>query len=349
MKCLLLAPSRYPFIRSIPAGMEAMGIEVRMIDYQDFFGIRANSRFNNYTSLPRKLRRLWEDPYVRRTNEEYLRIFREYRPDLVFIYNDQLVQPETIASFKGSARIAFYLGDNPLYTPTNIHNLSILFASDYTVTPDSFWREQLMRMGLDHVVVDHFGMNEALYHPMEPTVAQRAEYAADLVYIGSSSKTNWGYKRARFLDLFTALDLRAYISGSMERWYGEFPALAAKVNEHDRFDAAFNNLVYNCGKLAPVEQVPSLFHGIHVRVFDALGAGILPLCEYSKDFVDEFGDTGAPVIRDYRGAEELARHWIDAESERRTVVDRMRGRAAERYAPRLVIQRLMDSLFPAWH
>lgn len=349
MKCLLLAPSRYPFIRSIPAGMEASGIDVRMVDYQDFFQSRVNSRFNNYTSLPRKLRRLWEDPYVRRANEEYLRIFREYRPELVFIYNDQLVQPETIAAFKGSARIAFYLGDNPLYTPTNIHNLSILFGSDYTITPDSLWKEQLTRMGVRNVVVDHFGMNEALYHPLEITDAQRTEHAADLVYIGSSSKTNWGYKRARFLNLFSGMDLRAYISGSMERWYAEFPALAAKVHAHDRFDAGFNNLVYNCGKLAPVEQVPSLFHGIHVRVFDALGAGILPFCEYSKDFVDEFGDTGAPVIRDYREAEELARHWIAAESERRSVIDRMRARATERYAPHLVIQRLIDRLFPAWH
>ena len=348
MKCLLLAPSRYPFIRSISHGMEALGIEVRTLDYQDFFSARKNAVYNNYTSLPKKLRRYWEEPYVRRANEEYLRIFEEYGPDLVFIYNDQLVQPETIAAFKSKSRVAFYLGDHPLYTPTNIHNLSILFASDYTITPDSFWRTQLMRMGLDNVVVDHFGMNDAMYQPMTVTVEQRALYGADLVYIGSASKTNWGYKRARFLNLFSGLDLRAYISGSMDRWYGEFPALASKIHMHDRFDPGFNNLVYNCGKLAPVEQVPSLFHGIHVRVFDALGAGILPLCEYSKDIEDVFEGIDVPLIHDYREAEALARHWITADQDRASIVERMRVRASERYAPRLVIQRLLTHLFPAW-
>ncbi len=349
MKCLLLAPSRYPFIRSISTGMEALGIDVRTVDYQDFFSPRKNAIYNNYTCLPRKLRRYWEEPYVRQANEEYLRIFKKLGPELVFIYNDQLVQPETITAFKKSARVAFYLGDHPLYTPTNIHNLTILFASDYTITPDSFWREQLMRMGLDNVVVDHFGMNDAMYHPMEVTQEQRTSCGADMVYIGSASKTNWGYKRARFLNLFSGLDLRAYISGSMERWYGEFPALAAKVHVHDRFDAGFNNLVYNSGKLAPVEQVPSLFHGIHVRVFDALGAGILPFCEYSKDIEDVFGGIDLPLIRDYREAEALARHWTDADQARASIVEQMRVRATERYAPRLVIQRLMSHLFPTWH
>lgn len=349
MKCLFLAPSRYPFIRSISAGMEALGIEVVTCDYLDFFGARRNAFYNNYTALPRKLRRFWEEPYVRKANAEYLRVFAGSKPDLVFIYNDQLVQPETIQAFARKARIAFYLGDHPLYTPTNIHNLSILSASNYTITPDSFWREQLMRMGLDQVVVDHFGMNEALYRPMQVTADQRATYGADLVYIGSASKTNWGYKRARFLDLFSGLDLKAFISGPMDRWYAEFPALALKVHAHDRFDAAFNNLVYNCGKLAPVEQVPSLFHGIHVRVFDALGAGILPFCEYSKDLEEVFAGIDIPLIRDYREAEALARHWITADRDRAALVERMRSRAAERYAPRLVIERMMRQLFPTWH
>ncbi len=349
MKCLLLAPSRYPFIRAIGSGLRKNGITVRAVDYQDFFGPRTNARYNNYTSLPRRLRRLWEEPYVRRANEEYLRILSEEKPDLVFIYNDQLVRPGTVRAFQEQARVAFYLGDHPLYTPTNPYNLSILSASSYTITPDSFWREQLMRMGLDNVVVDHFGTDPEVHFPMEVTAAQRAEHGADLMYIGSASKTSWGYKRARFLDLFSGMDLRAWITGPMDRWYDEFPALAAKVRPHGHFDAAFNNLAYNCAKLAPVELVPSLFHGIHVRVFDALGAGALPLCEYSLDLEETFAGTGIPLIRDYREAAELARHWIAADAERAATVARMRAVAAGRYAPELVIRRMLDHIFPAWH
>ncbi|HNA32443.1 MAG TPA: hypothetical protein PL106_04930 [Flavobacteriales bacterium] len=349
MKCLLLAPTRYPFIRSIGAGLHANGLEVVQVDFRDLFGTTTNALNDKYSSLPRRVRRLWEDPYVRRTNQEYLRIFRELKPDLVFIYNDQLLRPETVNAFKEQARVAFYLGDHPLYTPTNPYNLSILSASSCTITPDSFWCEQLTRMGLKNTVVDHFGINPEVHHPVEPTAEQRADLGADLVYIGSASKTNWGYKRARFLDLFSGMDLRAWITGPMDRWYREFPALATKVRPHARFDAAFNNLVYNCAKLAPVELVPSLFHGIHVRVFDVLGAGIMPLCEYSRDLEAVFGETGMPLIRDYREAADLARHWIGADDERKGTVERMRAVAIARYAPELVIRRLLERIFPAWH
>lgn len=349
MKCLLLAPSRYPFVRSIESGLRRNGLDVRVVDYQDLFGPRTNAWYNNYTSLPRRVRRIWEEPYVRRTNEAYLRILAGERPDLVFIYNDQLVLPATVRAFQERAHVAFYLGDHPLYTPTNPHNLSILSASAYTITPDSFWREQLMRMGLEHVVVDHFGADPEVYFPMEVTAEQRAAHGVDLVYIGSASKTNWGYKRARFLDLFSDLDLRAWITGPMDRWYAEFPALAVKVRPHGHFDTAFNNLAYNCAKIAPVELVPSLFHGIHVRVFDALGAGILPLCEYSRDLEEVFAGTGIPLIRDYREAADLARHWIGSDAERADTTKRMRAVAMERFAPELVIRRMLDHIFPAWH
>ncbi len=350
MKCLLLAPLRYPFIGSITAGMEALGMEYKAVDHQDFFSARVNALYNGYTSLPRKVRSLWEQPYVDKTNREYLRIFEEYRPDLVLIYNDQLIQPDTLDAFKTKSKIAFFLGDNPLYTPTNIHNLSILYRSDHTIVPDSMWRSQLMRMGIDNVHFDCFGINEALYHPMEVSSEQRAEFGSDLAYVGSASKTNWGYKRAMFLHLFSDLDLKAYISGSgMERWYPSFPGLAEKIHVHERFDVAFNNLLYNCSKIAPVEQVPSLFHGIHVRVFDALGAGILPLCEESADMERVFVGLDLPMIRDYREAAELAKHWIADDKARQDLVAAMRARANAEHAPVLVIQRMMEHLFPTWH
>ncbi|MBK7410545.1 MAG: hypothetical protein IPJ40_22275 [Saprospirales bacterium] len=100
MKCLLLAPMRYPFIHSIVSGMETQGIELRAVDYQDFFSPRINKRYNNYSALPRKIRKYWEEPYIRKTNESYLQIFREFAPDLVFIYNNQLVEPGLLEEFR---------------------------------------------------------------------------------------------------------------------------------------------------------------------------------------------------------------------------------------------------------
>jgi hypothetical protein len=350
MKCLLLAPLRYPFVAAIRKGLEGAGWEVHAADFPDLNPHYANRLYDTFSSLPRTVRRHWEDPYVQRTNAAYLRTFMRLRPDLVFIYNDQLLLPATVELFAEKARVAFFLGDNPLYTPTNIHNLHILYRAHYIIAPDTLWRDQLRRMGIDTVVFDHFGFDEEVYHPMEPTAADRAALGADLVYIGSGSKTNWGYKRARFLHLFAHMDLKAWISGGgIDRWYPLFPGLEQRVIAHQRFDAGFNNRVYNCGKVAPVELVPSLFHGIHVRVFDTLGAGILPLCEDSADLRTLFAGLDPPMITDYRGAAELAAHWIADDRARADLAGRMRVRVRERFNPSDVIGRLNDQLFPAWH
>lgn len=345
MKCLFLAPLQYPFIQSIIAGLEANGAELQSVDYQSFFSARANARYNNYTTLPMRVRRLWEEPYVRRANAEYLRRFRDMQPDLVFIYNNQLVQPDLLEEFRKKSKIVFMLGDNPLYTPSSIYNLHILFFADYIISPDSMWRDQLTQMGVPNVVFDCFGFNDATYYPMEVSETDRARYQSDLIYVGSASKTNWGYKRMLFLDLFKNLDFHAYISGSMERWHGMFPGAAAKIIPHDRFDAGFNNLVYNCSKIAPVELVPSLFKGIHVRVFDILGSGILPLCEYSADLDAVFEGMEIPTIKNYPQAEEVARFWLSNEPKRTACVQVMRQRVIERYTPEMVIRRMLTNIF----
>lgn len=321
-------------------------MELKCVDYQDFFSPRSNRWYNNYTALPKKIRNIWEEPYVKKANAEYRRVFQEFQPDLVLIYNNQLVLPELLEGFKKKARIAFMLGDNPLYTPTSIYNLHILFYADYVISPDSMWRDQLTQLGVKKVVFDCFGFNSAVYYPMEPSQAEREAYRSDFIYVGSASKTNWGYKRMLFLQLFKNFDLRAYISGGgMERWYPLFPGIEEKIIPHDRFDAGFNNLVYNCSKIAPVEQVPSLFKGIHVRVFDILGAGILPLCEYSEDLSAVFEGMDIPMIKNYQESEEVARFWLDNESKRLACVAAMRERVLQRYTPDMVIQRMTDHLF----
>ena len=347
MKCLLLAPMRYPFVRAIQAGLEGSGFEVIGADFAEFFSRRTNNFVNKFASLPKRVKDHWERPYTKKVNEEYRRLFAEHRPELVFIYNNQLIEPEVLAEFRRKAKVAFVLGDNPLYTRTsNLHNLHILFEADYIISPDSMWRDQLTRMGVKNIHFDCFGYHSGIYHPMEVSAEDLEKYRSDFIYVGSANKSNWGYKRTLFLNLFRDMDLRAYISGKgAERWVDFFPELQGKVLEHNRFDAGFNNLVYNCSKIAPVEQVPSLFHGIHVRAIDALGAGILPLCEYSKDLACLFDGLEVPMIGDYEEGREMARYWLEHEQERQECVARMRKRIEENYEPTMVVGRMMEYVF----
>lgn len=346
MKCLFLAPKRYPFIRSIEAGMKASGLDTLTVDYPDFFSPLINKAIRRFTSLPNKVKSTWEGPYNEKVNRQYLEIYKEYKPDLVLIYNNQLVHPEFLEFIRSKSKIAFILGDNPLYSRTSLTNLHILFLSDYVISPDSLWQEQLVRMGVKNVVLDFLGFSDEVYHPISVSDADRQKYSSEFIFIGNVGKINWGYKRLLFLNLFRDYDLKAYLTGGgIDRWLKYFPELKEKVQPHNRFDSAFNNLAYNCSKIAPMEQVPSLFNGIHARVFDTLGAGILPLCEYSSDMERVFHGIDVPLIRNYNEVPELADYWLKNDLARKAIVERMRARATADYSPTLMVQRMLNHLF----
>ena len=167
MKCLFIASFRYPFMHAIRAGMEKNDIEVKSIDYQDLLNKRESFLTGKFNAMPRKVKLLWEKPLTRRVNQAYIDTFRAFKPDLVFVYNSQLLVPETVNLFRESAKVAFMLGDNPLYTlSSNLYNLTILNLADYIISPDTFWKDQLNMMGIRNIHFDCFGFDDTIYRPM---------------------------------------------------------------------------------------------------------------------------------------------------------------------------------------
>lgn len=347
MKCLFLSASRYSLNNSIIAGLKSRGIDVTMVDYISFFDQSTNKFINKTKGLPKRITNLWMKSYFGRISRCYLKIYNEIRPDLLIVYNNQFLQPDILKIFKEKSKIAFFLGDHPLYTPTANYNLHLLTMADYIITPDSFWKTQLSQMGLKNVVFDMFGFDEEVYHKLIPTEMQIEKHRSDLVYIGSLSKSNWAYKRLMFLDLFRDLDLRVYLNKDQYNnlWREYFPELNDKIFDHKEYDVCFNNAVYNCSRIGPVETVPSIFNGIHVRVIDLLGACVFPLVEYTKDFDMVFDGLDIPTILNYEQGSELARHLLSHDDERQSLIEKMRQRVIDNYSPELVIGRMLESIY----
>ncbi len=346
MNCLLLAPRRYPFVNAIRSGLVQNGVEVTIVDYHDFFDNHTNKWVKRYAPLPRKIRKYWERPFDAKVYQNYLRLHQEIKPEIVFIYNDQRISPDVLSRMKEQSRIAFMLGDNPLYSGSrNYYNLRVLFEADYIISPSSYWKRQLERIGVPNIHFDSFGINSGIFHPI-PAISdsQKNQYAHDLAYIGNSKKNNWGLQRLLFLNSFSGLDIKAYLTGEIDLWIKEFPQLNGKLAVHNQYDPSFNNVVYNCSKIAPIEQVPSLIGGIHVRVFDVLGAGTLPLLEYSNDVVELFKGIDIPVVNHYKESQEVAEFWLSNERKRKECIQLMRSRVNEKYAPPKVIQRMFKFL-----
>ncbi len=346
MKCLFLSAKRYSINDSVIRGFIASDWDIKVCDYEDFFHKSVNSFVSKYESIPNKIKRFWKDGYIQKINSGYIKVFDDYNPDLVFIYNNQNALPKTIEHFKKSSKVVFLLGDNPLYSPTNAYNLHILFYADYIISPDTFWMEQLEAMGIENTYFDCFSFNPDLFYPQKPKTDIFDMYQSDFVYVGNAHKNNWGYKRFLFLNQFSKFNLKAFLSGESKnsRWLSFFPELRKRVVLHNEYSPTFNNMVYNCSKIAPIEMVPALFNGIHVRVFDALGSGIFPLCEYSKDIEMIFDGIGVPLVKRYQEASKIAADLLDSNDHRIDLVNRMRSRVQEVYSPPKVINRMLARL-----
>lgn len=346
MKCLFLSAKRYSINKSITKGLICNNIEVKIVDYEDYFPDFINNFIRKYESLPNKVKNLWKYKYVESINRKYIEDFLSYQPDIVFIYNNQNILPATLIRFKTTSKIVFMLGDNPLYTPTNPYNLHILFSADYIISPDSFWSYQLKKLGINNIFFDCFSFDPDLYYQSYIEESDLLKYQSEIVYIGTAHKHNWGYKRFLFLDYFKEFNLRAYISGDGydQRWKELFPDLASNIIPHNEFNQKFNNIVYNCSKISPVEQVPSLFNGIHVRIFDILGSGIFPLCEHCVDLDTVFKGLNIPFIRSYYEIPNIVRQLLSNDFIRNEMVQEMRDLVLKNFAPEKVIQRIIERI-----
>jgi len=347
MRCLLIISGGYSVKKSAYEGFLSNNWSVRQIMFRDFFDPYINSFITRFESMPGRVKKTWKGPYIRRINKEYLKVLNEEKPDLVFIYNNQFLLPSTVSAFKRSCKVVFILGDNPLYTPTNPYNVEILKFADYIISPDTFWINQLETLGIKNVFFDCFSYSSEEYFNFSPTREQVDKFGSDLVYIGAAHKSNWGYKRFLFLNQFNNKDIKIFLNGDgyKARWKELFPELESKIIKHDTYDQRFNNIVYNCSKIAPIELVPSLFNGIHIRVFDVLGAGIFPLCEYSKDLETLFQGLDVPFVRNYYEAEGLANYLLEDDAYRLNLVRQMKERVDYTHNPAIVIGRMLDKVF----
>ena len=163
---------------------------------------------------------------------------------------------------------------------------------------------------------------------------QLQKYKSDIVYTGLSHRDNKAYKRFLFLNQFASFACKFFITGNgyKKHWEQFFPNLKDKIIKHDKYDAEFNNIVYNCSKIMPCDLPPALFNGVHIRIFDALGAGILPLCEHSRDLDIIFEGIDYPSIKNYDEIRETAGFYLRNDQIRSDLIKRMRNRILEHYA-----------------
>lgn len=344
MKGLLLSPSSYTISNSLKKGFYELN--------HDFYHFNYRAQTKNWEKkvnvqskrLPHKIRSRWSNHFMKKVNEMHIKAFNEHKPDVVIIYNNELLLPSSLSLFKAKgSKIVFYLGDNPYYTYTNDYYLDLLFYSDLVVVPDSFWLSQLKLLGIKNLSLDLLYSNPSL--DKTPTQAKYNSKGHDLLFIGECYSDSWGYKRVLFVSKFADLDIEVHGSVMWQRWLEFFPEMKPKfVLKSGRYSDARMNQLYSNAKIYPVDANPGLLNGIHLRVFDCIGYGLLPLPEYRKDLDTVFNNTGLPLIKSYNEASVLAQYYLDNENERIDIVNNLKQVLIQKFTPEKFVSRILDKL-----
>jgi hypothetical protein len=347
MKTLLLVPKRYSLNHTFSEFFGLLGAEIHTVELSDATKKWESLLHSQIFRTPEKWRLKWENYYFKKVNAHYLERFRQIKPDVVFVYNSELLLPETVEEFKRrGAKISFFLGDSPFYTHINRYFLPLLFMSDATFVPDSFWIHQLKKTGVKNL---HFFQTEIPhtdYYPKQLAPETYAALKSEVLYIGMCYTDSWGYKKARFLSHFTGFDLNIHGNRHWKRWFSFFPELAACFHERDAYIPVERmNDMYNATKIIPVDGNPGLLHGPHLRIWEALGAGALPLMEWQHDLVEIFGENAdIPAVKTYDEIGEIAAYYLHHEEARQEKIAWMKSVISRKYSRRNCADQIAEAL-----
>ncbi len=346
MKVLLLAPQHYGLFRPLREAFTHLGGEVHGIDYEHIIK-KWEKRFNaQIFRFPDRLRKKWESHFFQKINDFYQAEFDRLQPDVVFIYNNGMLLPEVLEGFKKTAKIGFFLGDHPFYTPTNRYYLALLYYGDAIFSPDSFWNHQLSKAGVKNLHIFYPGMPSTEYFPVDLSAERRAELASEILYVGSGYATSWGYKKARFLSYFTDFDLRLYGRGNWERWFQFFPELGDHYRKLNGYlPVAELNEMFNATKIVPIDGNPGVLTGVHYRLFETLSAETLPLLEWQEDLKEIFGDQlELPAVKSHEEIKEKVTYYLNNEDKRLETIARMKAVLEEKYSVSRNAERIRSAM-----
>lgn len=346
-KSLLLCPSTYSISNSFAELLGSLSDEYKTFDIRKkISNINLKIRSQIYR-LPFAFRREWEARFFVNINKSILEEIKLTEPDLVFVYNSEFLLPDTCALIKKKAKLIFFLGDSPFFTPQNDYYLTCLKYADLILAPDSFWIFQLNTIGVKQTLFFVPGLDASSYNRISNVKSLVNTKSCDIIYTGACYLNSWGYKKVLLMNQFTVFDFMIYGNSAWKRWFSYFPELESHYNESGFIPVDKLNIMFNKAKLMPVDGNPAIFNGFHIRMLEALGSGVLPLVEYRSDvenFVFKDSEVMVPFIRDYSKARDLANYYLRNDNERAELASSLRSFIVTFYSPVRNSERIIDRI-----
>lgn len=327
--------------------MEEISVETRVFDVNEKLGglsLHVNAQLFR---MPYYLRNRWEKYFLNKANAILLDELKRYNPDLVLVYNSEYLLPDTCLEIRKKASLVFYMADSPFYTLVNDYYLSCLSHASLILSPDSFWMKQMNILGLRNTAFFIPGIDSDSYFRVEESKELTETETSDILYAGTSYANSWGYKKALLMSKFTGYNFKLYGNRMWKRWFRFFPQLETHFTETGYIPTYKLNLMFNKTRLMPVDGNPAILNGFHLRLFEAIGSGALPLAEFREDIegmVFRNSDVRVPIINDYNDASDIAGYYLKNETESKEMAEALRRFVLYTYDKSRNAERLLDYL-----
>ncbi|MEI6854129.1 MAG: glycosyltransferase [Bacteroidota bacterium] len=344
---MLLCPPKYSLYNVFTGILGEICSEVSGVNVMSYvkpYEVKINTQIFR---LPYSIRNKWIEYFQQKINNEFLMEFRRLSPDLVFIYNSEMLLPSTVLQIKKTAKVIFFLGDSPFFTNTNNYFLTILNLGDLVLAADSFWLQQIQTVGIKNTSFFVPGIDGRNYHQNPDINLMNKIKETDIIYCGMGYVNSWGFKKAMLMSKFVGLNFEIYGDKHWKKWFTYFPELINVFHESGFIPTPELNAMFNKTKLMPVDGNPGILNGFHIRVFEALSAGVLPIIEYRKDLEESvfFGlDIQLPIIKSYDDALNIAEYYLANENLRLNTVKVMRDHVLAQFNSEKNGERILRNL-----
>lgn len=292
-KALIIGPSFFYFNQSIANAFEALGFQTEVVTYDEPvhpFHLK-NKILHKFSPHKEQLKEKSRSLF----NASVREAFDRFTPDLVFIYNGDILEPDTIRYFKTKSKVAIWMLDGLSRHPRS-EALAPLVDAYFCFEPDDV--ATLRQKGIDA----HFlpqACDASIYHPLN------LEKDIDILFVGAL----YGYpKRIEYLkavvDHFSDKKIEIYgvykpIYKNPIKWllrekrgiYKNRNITPEKVNE-----------LYNRAKICINIHHEQSTNGANPKVFEITGAGAFQLVDWNP-YIESLFPQGIFAI--FRTKEEM--------------------------------------------
>ncbi len=332
MKILLVGPRWIGgWLEGVERGILALGHEVKVFVFDTPYApntIHNKMIINSYAPsvlngllqpFGESIGSAWED----NMNQRLIKVSRAYQSDLVFILKGEILQAETLAALKKSARqvVSWWVDDPVLYFQNYPQVASQLKLIDTLFVFDHGCFDELKDFGVSNLAHLPCAYDPAVYYQKQVGLRDRKRFKCEVGLIA-----NFYPERGKLLQHMQGLDVAIWGSG-WKSFAGLklFPPDTLRAKRLAGSDVA---KVYNIARICPnAHHSQSRIGGLNMRTYEIPAAGGFELVDYIPGMEDQF-ELGKEMIV-YRSPEhfrELAEYYLAHDDERSAVIQQGRER-----------------------